>query len=53
MPAQVPPCPVTLVVFDEGEEEITVVEPMVLRLLAIREMDGPSSAKGFVFDIVQ
>jgi hypothetical protein len=40
-------------VFDEVEEAIEDVELIVLRLLAIREIDGPSSTKVFVFDSVQ
>jgi hypothetical protein len=52
MPAKVPPCPVELEVFDEVEEPVEVVELIVLRLFAIREMDGPASANNFVFDSV-
>ena len=44
MPAKVPPCPVAVEVFDEVEKPFEVVELIVLRLLAIREMDGPISA---------
>jgi hypothetical protein len=52
MPAKVPPCPVKLEVFDEVEKAGEVVELIVLRLFAIREMDGPASTKNFVFDSV-
>ncbi len=51
MPAKVPPCPVELEVFDEGEKLVDV-DLILIRLFAIREMDGPASAKNFVFDSV-
>jgi hypothetical protein len=52
MPAKVPPCPAALEVFDEGEELIEVVELILTRTFAIREMDGPASTNNFVFDSV-
>ena len=52
MPAKVPPCPVKLEVPDVVEDPVEFIELIVLRLLAIREMDGPASAKNFVFDTV-
>jgi len=52
MPARVPPCPARLEVLDEVEEPVEVVELKLIRLFAIREMDGPASANTFVLDSV-
>ena len=50
MPAHVPPCPVTIEVLDEMEGFDLVVVLIVLRLLAMREMDGPASTNSGVLD---
>jgi hypothetical protein len=52
MPAKVPPCPVELEVFDEEEKLGEFVELILIRLFAIREMDGPAPANNFVLDSV-
>ena len=52
IPAKVPPCPAKLEVLDVVEDPVEFIELIVLRLLAIREMDGPASAKTLVFDSI-